>query len=254
MKNWALGALAVLLLGFVSPAWAAQVTLTGEVTYRERMALPPDATLKVKLVDLADLEAPPRVEAEAAIASPGQVPLNFTLNFEDGVVAKGHSYGLVAEIVSDGKLYFSSPAPFPIDPLAATGPIMIVVTFAGQIEAPAAPKAPAAPALLEIVWEAKTINGQPVIATPKSSLSITGDMRAGGRGGCNSYFAQARIDGSSLRFSAVAATRVSCAEAANQQEAAFFAALAATRFWRIDGDELFLTDAAGQDVVEFRKD
>ena len=44
-----------------SPALAAKVDLSGQVTYRERIALPAGATLGIELVDQTLPNAPPRV-------------------------------------------------------------------------------------------------------------------------------------------------------------------------------------------------
>ena len=72
----------LVLLSTVSMAAAGTLTLSGQVTYRERIALPENGALRISLVDLAQPDQP-RVRAEGAIASPGQVPLSFNLNFED---------------------------------------------------------------------------------------------------------------------------------------------------------------------------
>ena len=238
----------VALLVSVVPSLAEKLTLSGEVTYRERIALPPGASLSVGLVDLA-APATPRIAAKAALASPGEVPLNFNLNFDDTVLVDGASYGIVAEISGeDGAVWFRNPTPYAVDPRAPAGPILIIVTFTGQTEA-TTPVAPATPAILDITWVADTIGGNPVAPNIQSSLSIAADMRAGGRGGCNSWFAQAELgpelDTGTLVFSAVAATRMACvSEDATAQETAWFAALAATRLYRLDGDQLVLLDEA----------
>lgn len=232
------------------PAAAAKLTLSGEVTYRERIALPPGASLTVGLVDLA-APATPRIAAKAALASPGEVPLNFNLNFDDSVLTAGASYGIVAEISGeDGAVWFRNPEPYPVDPRAPAGPILIIVGFTGQTAAtPAATETPA-PAILDITWVADSIGGNPVAPNIQSSLSIAADMRAGGRGGCNSWFAQAELGPDTLVFSAVAATRMACvAEAATAQETAWFAALAATRLYRLDGDRLVLLDEARTELA-----
>ncbi len=242
---------AAMLVTIIAPASAAQLTLSGDVTYRERIALPPGATLSVGLVDLASPDEP-RVAAEAAIATPGQVPLTFSLNFDEEVLVEGHDYALVARITGeDGALWFTNTEPYLIDPRAPVTPILIVVNFAGRLEPPALP---AATPILDITWRADSIGGQPVASGVNSTLSISGDMRAGGRGGCNSWFAQAEINGEVLAFSAVAATRMACAEdAANAQETSFFAALGATRFWRLLDEKLLLVDATGLTLAEFSR-
>lgn len=253
-------AIVSLLLAFASPALAAKVTLKGDVTYRERIALPPGGTLTVSLIDLA-MANRSRVSAEAAIASPGEVPLTFTLNFEESIVLPGHQYALVAEISgSDGALWFRNTEPYDIDPLTPATPILIVVNMAPHDEAGAdkqaavEPPPVAAPPILDVTWEANSIGGAPVARGIVSSLSIASDMRAGGRGGCNSWFAQAKLDHERLAFSAVAATRMAClSDVATQQETSFFAALAGTRFWRISGDRLVLVDAGGAELASLTK-
>lgn len=247
-------AMMALLLAFASPALAAKVTLTGDVTYRERIALPPGGTLSVALIDLATPDQP-RVSAKAPISSPGKVPLTFTLNFDDNVVVAGHEYALVAEISGeDGTVWFRNAQPYPIAPLAPATPILIIVNIVPADEAVVEPVAPPPPPILDITWQAESIGGAPVGRGVVSSLSIAADMRAGGRGGCNSWFAQAEISGERLIFSAVAATRMACmSDEATKQEDSFFAALAATRFWRLDKDHLILLDAGGVQLANLGK-
>ena len=237
-----LGLALVALLFSIAPSLADKLTLSGEVTYRERIALPPGASLSVGLVDLAAPKTP-RIAAKAALASPGEVPLNFNLNFDDSVLVDGASYGIVAEISGeDGAVWFRNAEPYAVDPRAPAGPILVVIAFTGHTES-SAPVAPATPAILDITWVADTIAGNPVAPNIQSSLSIAADMRAGGRGGCNSWFAQAELGDGHLVFSAVAATRMACvSEPANAQEAAWFEALAATRHYRLENDKLVLLD------------
>lgn len=247
-------AMVALLLAFASPALAAKVTLKGDVTYRERIALPPGGTLSVSLIDLA-MPDQPRVSAKAPIASPGQVPLTFTLNFDDNVIVAGHKYAIVAEISGGDTVWFRNTEPYAIDPLAPVEPILIIVNIVPAEEAVVEPE-PAAvlPPILNVTWQAETIGGAPVARGVTSSLSIASDMRAGGRGGCNSWFAQAEVTAERLVFSAVAATRMAClSEDATKQEDSFFAALAATRFWRLDNDHLILLDAGGVQLASLGK-
>jgi putative lipoprotein len=251
MSGWVRLTLAIIaLLLTLGAANAAQTTLSGEVTYRERIALPENGTLRILLVDLAAPDQP-RVQAEGAIASPGQVPLSFNLVFDDAIIADGHSYGLRAEILSAGQVWFRNAEPLPID-LAAAQAISIITNFTGRIDDPASRPAVDPKPILEVNWTAEEIGGLAV--TPgDTSLSIASDLRAGGRGGCNSYFTQAQISNDRLAFSAVAATRMACEETVMAQEAVFFDALTATRFWRLEGDKLVLLDAGGAVLMRLGK-
>jgi putative lipoprotein len=258
MKRWGIsmsGLVRVLLSAFaviltLGTASAETLTLSGEVTYRERIALPDNGTLRISLVDLA-APAQPRVQAQGAIASPGQVPLSFTLNFESSVIARGQNYGLRAEIVSAGQVWFRNDTPLALD-LAAPDNIEIIVTFTGRIDDPASRPAIDPSPILDVNWTAEEVGGV-AVKPGDSTLSIAADMRAGGRGGCNSYFTQAQISAERLAFSSVAATRMACAETVMAQEAVFFDALTATRFWRLESEKLLLLNAGGAIVMRLAK-
>jgi len=57
---------------------AARVTLDGTAAYRERIALPPDARLRVAISDVSLADAPATVIAETEIATAGrQGPIPF---------------------------------------------------------------------------------------------------------------------------------------------------------------------------------
>jgi len=251
-------AFAALLLLMVVPALAERITLTGDVTYRERIALPESGTLTVALIDLAQPDRP-GLAAAAAIARPGRVPLTFTLNLDTDKLDRNRKYALVAQIAgADGAVWFRNNEPYPIDPLAPAGPVVIIVNFQGFSETPPAadvPPEPAAPPpILNVTWNAQTIGGNPVVRGSVSSLSIGPDLRAGGRGGCNSWFAQAQVGDGTLVLSAVAATRMACLDdSLSAQETAFFNALAQTRFWRLADGKLTLLDAAGAELAVLEK-
>lgn len=231
------------------PSYAAQATITGEVTYRERIALPEGGRLVVRLVDVSKADAPARIEAEAVIAGEGQVPLQFTLNFDPKVVNPKHSYALVAEIRAGNVLWFRNTTQFPVDPLNPAKPLVIVVNFIGQQIAEPKPEA----TIFGIVWRVTALGDTPWPAGVDATLSIAEDGRAGGKGGCNNYFAQSRVDGQTLDFSAIASTRMACAPQATKLETAYFAALDDVKTFLIDKDNLFLIDANGNKAATLTK-
>jgi putative lipoprotein len=235
-----------------APAVAAQVTLSGEVTYRERIALPAGATLRVQLVDTTASGSPIRVDAEAAIDTPGQVPLTFTLNFDERAIDPSHEHALLAEISSGLELWFHNGTPYPVKPLAPEGKIEVVVDFTGRMVQSGATVAEAVVPIVDLNWRAIVINGRRVDPTIDSTLSIASDMRAGGKGGCNNWFAQAELEDQKITLSAIASTKMACMpDTVTQQETLFFAALEAARLWRMDGTELVMSDADGREVLRF---
>jgi putative lipoprotein len=242
----------------VSPAFAAKVSLAGQVTYRERIALPENALLRIELVDETLPNAPPRVAVQAPIG-PGQVPLSFNLSFEDTMILPNHSYALIADIGADGGTLFRNAEPYPVNPLAQAEPILIVTNLvaATSTEEPSAmssePASPQTPAIIDATWNATEINGAAPLPRSTTSLTIGSDMRAGGKGGCNSYFAQAQLDGESLHFGSVTSTMKGCTQGVNLQEKAYFDALAATAAWQVSGDELTLFGVDGKALLKFRR-
>src|SRR5690606_27765045 len=121
MHKWAFAVLAALIGVALSPAYAERVTLSGEVTYRERIALPENASLRIRLLHRTPAGAPARVEAQAARGSRGQVPLSFTLNFDDRAIDPAHRHAIIAQISSGTGLWFRNTVPHAVEPLAPTG-------------------------------------------------------------------------------------------------------------------------------------
>jgi len=79
---------------------SGDVTVSGTVTYRERMALPPDAVVKVAIEDVSLGDAPVRLIASTEIKTAGrQVPIGFAITLMDpGSIDPKHQYGLRVRI------------------------------------------------------------------------------------------------------------------------------------------------------------
>ena len=70
---------ACVLVGFGCSLASAGGTVSGTATYRERMALPPDAVLEVKLQDVSLADAPAVELGSVRIENPGSPPFENTL-------------------------------------------------------------------------------------------------------------------------------------------------------------------------------
>ncbi len=73
-------------------------TLSGTVTYRERIALVPGHELTVQLLDVSLADAPSITLAETSRTVTTQVPLAFTLDYEASDVESRHRYVLRATL------------------------------------------------------------------------------------------------------------------------------------------------------------
>ena len=84
-----------------------KASLTGTVSYQERLELTPEATLIVELQDTSYADAPARLIGSQTITSPGQVPIKFDVAYDPKAVDPGNRYSVSARIVeSDGRLAF----------------------------------------------------------------------------------------------------------------------------------------------------
>lgn len=61
---------------------AAEHVLAGEVLYRERIALPPNAVVSVQLADVSLADAPAAIVGEQTVEPAGQVPVKFAIRFD----------------------------------------------------------------------------------------------------------------------------------------------------------------------------
>lgn len=114
--------------------------------------------------------------------------------------------------------------------------------------------APAQAALEGTEWRLVRLASGPVAAedaqrAPSLTLEAAG-ARASGSGGCNRFSGGYTREGQSLRFTPLAATKMACPDM--ETEGAYFAALEATRGWRLAaGGGLELLDEAGAVVAAF---
>ena len=81
--------------------------LRGSVTYRERIALTPGATLTVQLRDTSYADAASELITEQVISDPGQVPIEFEVRYESARIDPRNTYSIQARITeADGRLAF----------------------------------------------------------------------------------------------------------------------------------------------------
>ena len=116
--------IAVLAVGCAQPKGPrASANLTGTITYREHIPLPPDARVEVQLVDATDENAPSPLVAERLIDEPGQVPIAFSLSYDPASIRANHTYALRVRIRVDPDIWFASP--FDVRVLTAGNPAQV---------------------------------------------------------------------------------------------------------------------------------
>ena len=105
-----IGLLTTSLLLPATNAVAQSMMLMGTVNYRERMALPPTATVLVQLVDISLADAPAQVIAEDSITGATGSPIPYRLRFDQSSIKPRRTYALQARISDDDRLLFINTA------------------------------------------------------------------------------------------------------------------------------------------------
>lgn len=89
--------------------------VSGTVTYRQRSALPPNATLTVSIVEVSRADAPSTTIAETRIPTAGkQVPIPFDLAYDRAKVRERDRYAVRAEIRDGDRLLFTTDSNVPV--------------------------------------------------------------------------------------------------------------------------------------------
>ena len=217
-------------------------TVTGTATYRERIAVPPEATLFVELQDVSLADAPAVPLAAKRYVLDG-VPAQFDLSYDDALIKDGHRYVVRGSITQGQKLLFTTDTAYPVltDGSGNSADLLLVQVQAG-------------PRLENSQWTAAVLNGTPIETERRPEISFAQGGAFSGSGGCNRFNGQAEISGANISFpDNMAATLMACPPALEEVERQFFAALQSVTTYAMEGDALAFLDAAGEPILKFTR-
>ncbi len=236
-----------IVAGFLpSTAQAAEVTISGSVFYRERMALPGNATLLVQLVDTS--QTPAGVIGEMSVHPAGQVPIAFSLTVDAARPAPEKAHGLVARIEVDGAAWFANKPPAPIDLTEPDAPLSVLLMRVAEKSPPE--NSAEAGSIEGTSWRLSSLGGADADPGVTSMLTFNDDGNVSGNGGCNSFGGQATFDRAKLKFGDLFSTMMACEEPKMKQEAAFLATLEKTASYSVEGGTLTLLDDSSVAVAK----
>ncbi len=102
--------------------------VSGTVIYRQRSALPPNASINVQLQDVTVQDTKAKVVAQVDIRSEGrQVPIPFRLRYKRASIDPSHSYAVRATITLDNETIFTSTSSYPVITRGAPTVVSILV-------------------------------------------------------------------------------------------------------------------------------
>jgi uncharacterized lipoprotein YbaY len=126
--------LSTLLFADCSPFYQSgshSAVIRGTVNYRERIALPPDAVVSIKLVDVSRADAPAVTIGEQTIENPGQVPIPFEIQYDSALIDTRYTYAIQATITYDGELRFINTTRYSVIMHGNPSPIEVILEKVG---------------------------------------------------------------------------------------------------------------------------
>jgi heat shock protein HslJ len=95
------------------------------------------------------------------------------------------------------------------------------------------------------------------IVSPMSSTELNlefKDGRISGSSGCNSFFAKYTVEGKSMSFGLIGATKMYCSnQGVMEQEQTYLMRLESVKSYKIEGNKLSLVDTNGKTVLVYSK-
>lgn len=93
----------------------ADASVRGTITYRERIALTPDAVVTVQLRDTSYADAASVLISEQTISNPGQIPIDFDLRYVSDEIDARNTYSVSAVITeADGRMAFTNDTAYDV--------------------------------------------------------------------------------------------------------------------------------------------
>lgn len=240
----AIATLSACTTGTSDPATAS---ITGTATYRERMMLPPDATLEVTLEDVARADVAADVIARSEIELSTAPPFKFALSYDPSRIVTAHRYNVRARIVDNGTPIFHSDAGYAVLGIGNVTHVDILLK-----QASAATESTAD--FENTYWKLMTLGGK-TIATAEGAREVHFVLnrqasRMQGFAGCNGLSGMYQLEGVKIEFTDVASTMMACA-GGMETEMHFHEMLGRVAGWKIAGETLQLIDAGGAVIATF---
>ncbi|WP_426416446.1 YbaY family lipoprotein [Aestuariirhabdus sp. LZHN29] len=227
-----------------------RASIDTQVNYRERMMLPPDSRITVRLQDVSKADGAAETLDEQQLVSAGKAPpYSLTLRYDPAQIDQRHRYAVRAEIRNAGKLMFTTTEH--IDPFAEDSPrpLALLVHRVGG-HTPTLNTA----SLNHTYWKLVRLEDRAVVeGWGGEALYIRFDAEAahaGGFSGCNRFSASFKLSGSGIRFGPIMSTRRACASGM-EQEGRFLTQLEAAVGYSIKGSMLALLNAERKVMAVF---
>lgn len=212
-------ALAVLLAacatsGHQQPGDGAVVAIKGQLTYRERIALPPNSVARVTVRDISQAERKAPLIADKTLQlGDRQIPIPFEVEVPRADLEAQRRYSLHATIkAADGRLLWTTDTAHRIDRDKSVNDLGMLRLVRADTDTSR---------LTGTEWVVENIADGGIIDSSRVTLNFGPDGQLSGRASCNTYHGHYDLSGKQLEISRLATTMMACVPALNKQEKRF---------------------------------
>ena len=141
LKRMAVASLTLMLVACQTTTAEPTATVRGEVTYHERIAVPPGAQLEVLLLDVSRADAPSEKISGVTLSDIGQPPYPFEIAYRPEQIIASHTYVVQARLTHQGRLLFITDQAYPVITRGHPTEVQIVLKHVGAPPAASTPGA-----------------------------------------------------------------------------------------------------------------
>jgi putative lipoprotein len=141
LKKMAVASLTLMLAACQTTKSEPAATVRGEITYRERIAVPPGAQLEVQLLDVSRADAPSETIGGVTLSDIGQPPYPFEIAYRPEQIIESHTYVVQARLTHQGRLLFITDQAYPVITRGHPTEVQIVLKRVGAPPAASTPGA-----------------------------------------------------------------------------------------------------------------
>lgn len=236
---------------------ASILTISGSAAYRERIALPPDASVVVTLEDVSRADVAAEKLAESRFSTDGaQVPLPFTLTVDRSELDERFRYSVRVQIRdANGDLMWTTDSANLVPGNPDTDDVDLGMLRLVRVERSPSQGATGAEDLSGIEWLVTTIGGRDVVDPGRPTIMLGADGTIAGQAPCNRYTGGYELNGTNFSTSNIAVTSRACVEPIAVQEVEFLAILRSAAELSVNGHgQLVISTSSGESIIARREE
>lgn len=217
--------------------------ISGELSYRERIALPPGALMEIVVTDITNGSDQELILSREQMAVPGRsVPIPFSIDVSKRNLSDGPLYGLRAFLKdAEGTVLFRTTSPFLLNlqnENVDIGTLMLSQT------------SPDDQGVLDIAgvqdgeWRVTQFNFDVAPAPTAPTMTFGADGRVFGSTSCNRFNGEYTLDGNAISLGPLAVTKMACEAGLMEQEHRFLEVLNGLNRVSLDSDGRLVMEAS----------